>query len=90
MRRPVPAVLQDTAGALCALGGEGVMRELVVWVTDRTREGGQLPEPSSVRTQARVVCTEHDLAVPEGSPLAESSAAIRNTVVREESSGGSE
>ena len=79
--RPVPAVIRGTVGGVRALGGESAMRELVVWVTYRTRKNGPLPGPSSVRTQGRVVCAERDLAVPEESPPTEGSAPIHNLVV---------
>ena len=55
--------------AIRGLGGDPAIDELTDWIVGRTHDTGRLPTPSAVREQAREICRERGISIPEGSPL---------------------
>lgn len=55
--------------AIAAVGGDPAFDALVAWMTDSTKQQGQLPSPADTRRQARAICAERGLSIPEDSPL---------------------
>ena len=51
------------------LAGDPAVEELTIWVVDRTRSTGALPEPDVVRERALKCCTARGIDVPAESPL---------------------
>ena len=59
----------ETLEAVEELGGEDLVDELAEWLLSYARTEHELPRPSRVREEARRICHENDVSVPEDSPI---------------------
>lgn len=55
--------------ALKTVGGEDAVSDLSAWMIDFTNNTQQLPTPTAVRTQARRLCSDRGLSIPDSSTL---------------------
>jgi len=52
-----------------SLGGDSAMKELREWMVKTVHRTGHVPKPEGVRKQARTICSERGLSIPDSSPL---------------------
>lgn len=60
---------REILGAAQDAGGEDVLDDIMEWAVEWTKQERQLPDPETMRQQAREILEARDIELPAGSPL---------------------
>ena len=60
---------QEILEEIHILGGDLAIDDLTEWIISETKSSGTLPKPDVVRDEARQICEERDIIMPNETPL---------------------
>lgn len=60
---------EEILTAVAEEAGDEAFDDLEGWIIETTREGGELPTPGALQSQAQRICRAHGVEIPDDSPI---------------------